>query len=141
MSLKLFAVLLALGASAYAVARAEPPLPAEKIAAGDTAAVPASIREKLRYSVGSVGTAIIGGSVRRSVVETEQSLNDMKKNLGKARGGDAIRAREAAIKVHQMDSAALENLRMARPIKAMKQSMEAKSLLQSVRRNLTSGVS
>jgi hypothetical protein len=141
MTWKMLVFLLAIGGGAYAVAQAEPPVPAEKIAAGDTAAVPASVREKLRYSVGSVGTAIVGGSVRRSVAETEQSLRDMKKTLKSARGADGTRAREAAIRVHQMDSAAYENLRMARPFKAMKQSMEAKSLLQAVRRNLTSGVS
>src|SRR5687768_9095981 len=50
-------------------------------AAGDSVMVDASMRERLRYSVGSVGTAIVGGSVRRSVAETEQSLKDMKKTI------------------------------------------------------------
>ena len=141
MSLKMIVFLLALGAGVYAVARAQPPVPAGAVAAGDSAAVVhVGMQEKLRYTVGSVGTAIVGGSVRRSVLETEQSLRDMRKTIKTARGADGARAREVAIKVRQMDSTAVENLRQGRPIKAMKQSMEAKSLLQAVRRNLTQGV-
>ena len=141
MSLKLLVFLLAIGAGVFAVARAQPPAPTGTVAAGDSVVVEASMREKLRYTVGSVGTAIVGGSVRRSVAETEQSLKDMKKTIKTARGADGHRAREVAIKVHQMDSAAYENLRQARPFKAMRQSMEAKSLLQAVRRSLSAGVS
>ncbi len=136
MSLKTIVFVLAVGAGAFAVARAEPPAPQ-----GEEAAITqATMGEKLRYSVGSVGVAIVGGSVRRSVLETEQTLRDMKKSIKTAKGADGVRAREVAIKVHQMDSAAYEHLRQARPFKAMRQSMEAKSLLQAVRRNLTSGV-
>ena len=140
MSLKLFVFLLAVGGGVYAVSRAQPPVPAEAIAAGDTVAVNAGMREKLRYSVGAVGTKIVGGSIQRSVLETEQTLRDMRNTIKMAKGSDGSRARSVAIKVRQMDSAAVENLRQGRPIKAMKQSMEAKSLLNAVRRNLTQGV-
>jgi hypothetical protein len=140
MSAKMLVFLVALGGGVYYVSRTQPPVSAEAMAAGDTTVVQAGMREKLRYSVGSVGTAIVGGSVRRSVIETEQTLNDMKKSIKNARGADGIRARTVAVKVHQMDSAAYENLRMGRPFKAMRQSMEAKSLLQAIRRSLTAGV-
>ena len=140
MSLKLLVFLMAVGAGVFAVARAQPPLPAEAIAAGDSVAVHVDMREKLRYSVGSVGTAIIGGSVRRSVAETEQTLRDLRKTIKTAKGADGTRAREVAIKVREMDSLAVENLRQGRPLKAMRQSMEAKSLLNAVRRKLTQGV-
>lgn len=141
MSAKMLLFVAALGGGVYYVSRAQPPVPAEALAAGgDSTAVNASMREKLRYSVGSLGTAIVGGSVRRSVAETEQTLSDMKKSIRNAKGGDGARARMVAIKVHQMDSAAYENLRMGRPLKAMRQSMEAKSLLQAIRRSLTAGV-
>jgi hypothetical protein len=140
MSLKLLVFLIAVGAGVFAVARAQPPVPAEAIAAGDSAAVHVGMGEKLRYSVGSVGTAIIGNSVRRSVAETEQTLRDLRKSIKSAKGADGTRAREVAIKVREMDSLAVENLRQGRPLKAMKQSMEAKSLLNAVRRKLTQGV-
>ena len=140
MSLKWAVFILAVGAGAFAVARAQPPAPAGASAADSTAVASVGMGEKFRYTVGSLGTKIIGGSIRRSVMETEQTLRDMKKTIKTAKGADGVRAREVATKIRQMDSVAVENLNQGRPIKAMRQSMEAKNLLQSVRRNLTQGV-
>jgi ribosome-binding protein aMBF1 (putative translation factor) len=137
MSLKWVVFALAVGGGAYAVARAEPPAPPGAVAGEPTQV---TMREKLRYSVGSVGVAIVGSSVRRSVVETEQTLKDMKVTIKNARGADGTRARDVAKKIHYMDSVAVEQLEQGRPIQAMKMSMEAKSLLSAVRSRLTRGV-
>jgi hypothetical protein len=142
MSLKWILLAAAAGAGFYAVSKAQPPVAtASASVTGDSVAVAdVTMGERFRYSVGSVGTAVVGGSIRRSVLETEQSLKDMSKAIKTAAGADGTRAREVALKIRYMDSVAVENLHQGRPIKAMRQSMEAKSLLNSIRRSLTQGV-
>ena len=141
MSLKWMLFMVAVGAAAYAVGQAEPPVPTATATAGDSIAhAGVSFGARLHYTVGSVGSAIVGGSVQKSVLENKQTLSDLSKAMKAARGADGIRAREIARKINYMDSLAIDNLYQGRPIKAMKQSVEAKSLLNAVRRNLTNGV-
>ena len=145
MSTKTLILMVAVGAGCYAVSRAQPPATTEDLAAaaaaGDTVVLAnVSFGDRFQYSVGSVGSAIVGSSVRKSVLETEQSLNDLRKAIKSAKGSDGVRARDLAKKIEHMDSAAVENLHYGRPIKAMKQSMEAKSLLNAVRTRLEQGV-
>jgi hypothetical protein len=140
MSIKVFILAMALGSGVYAVSKAEPPLPAGTMPSDSTALASVSFMDRLQYSVGSVGSAIVGSSVRKSVEDTEQSLADLRKAIKMAKGSDGVRARDVAKKIMYMDSAAVENLHQGHPIKAMKQSMEAKSLLNAVRRNLNQGV-
>jgi hypothetical protein len=133
--------LAAAAAGFYAVMQAEPPAAYAVGVGGDSTQVTdVSLKARFTYSIGSVGSAIVGTSVRRSVDETDQSLADMKNAIAAAKGGDGVRARELARKITYMDSVAIENLQQGRPIKAMRQSMEAKSLLNAVRRNLNQGV-
>lgn len=141
MSLKWLLILAAVGSAAYAVGQANPPVPTATASAGDSVALASvSFGARLQYSVGSVGSAIVGGSVQTSVLENKQTLRDLGKSMKMAKGSDGIRAREIAQKINYMDSLAIDNLYQGRPIKAMKQSMEAKSLLNAVRRNLNQGV-
>ena len=142
MSLKWLLLLTAVGAGAYAVGQAKPPVPtATTTSAGDTLAYASvSFGARLRYSVGSVGSAIVGSSVRQSVMENQQTLADLAKAIKAAKGGDGARAREIVRKINYMDSLAIENLYHGRPIRAVRQSIEAKSLINAVRRNLNQGV-
>lgn len=145
MSAKSLILLGVLGAGCYAVSKAQPPASPAEIAAaeaaGDTVvAAKVSFGDRFQYSVGSVGSAIVGGSVRKSVLETEQSLAELSKAIKNAKGSDGVRARDLVKKIEHMDSVAVENLHYGRPIKAMKQSMEAKSLLNAVRTRLKHGV-
>jgi len=136
MSIKVLILIVILGAGVFAVSRAEPPRPASAAAGDSTAYAQVTFGERFQYSVGSVGSAIVGTSVRRSVLETEQSLKDLRKAIKLAKGGDGIRANDIAKKISYMDSLAVDNLHQGHPIKAMKQSMEAKNLLNAVRHNL-----
>jgi hypothetical protein len=142
MSLKWLLILAAVGASAYAVGQAEPPVAAAATtSAGDSITMASvSFGARLQYSVGSVGSAIVGGSVQRSVLDNKQTLADLSKAVRAAKGSDGVRVREIVRKINYMDSLAIDNLYQGRPIKAMKQSMEAKSLLNAVRRNRNQGV-
>ena len=141
MSVKLLILVAALGAGVYAVSQAQPPVESSGGAAADSTAVQnVSFKARLNYSIGSVGSAIVGTSVRRNVEETQQSLHDMRKAINATGGSDGARARELARKITYMDSVAVENLHMGRPIKALKQTMEAKNLLNAVRVNLKQGV-
>lgn len=124
----------------YVVARAEPPVPTDAASGDSVAAANVSFADRFMYTIGSMGSAVVGSSVRKSVMETEQSLGDLKKALKTAKGGDGVRARDIAKKIMYMDSAAVESLHQGHPIRAMKQSMEAKSLLNGVRRYLNQGV-
>lgn len=137
MSYKTLLLLALLGTGFAVVYRAEPPLSPDALAAGDTASARhVSMLERLRYSVGSVGSAIIGSSIRKSALENRENLAEMRAALHAAKGSEGIRTRSMARKINYMDSLAVQNLYYGRPIKAMKQSMEAKSLLNDVRRNL-----
>ena len=139
--MKTILLLAAAGAGVWAVSRVQPPVPTGSTAATDSMAIAeVSLGAKFQYSVGAMTGAIIGGSIKKSVQETEQSLVDLRKEIKAAKGADGVRARDLAKKITHMDSAAVENLYQGRPIKAMKQSMEAKSLLNAVRTNLKIGV-
>ena len=141
MSTKWLLILAAVGAAAYAVGQAEPPVPAATASAGDSVVTAgATFGARLQYSVGSVGTAIVGGSVQKSVLDNKQALQDMGKAIKSAKGSDGVRARDIVRKINYMDSLAIDNLYQGRPIQAMKMSMESKSLLNAVRRNLNLGV-
>lgn len=135
-------LLLALvGVGFVVVARAEPPLSPEQVAAGDTAAVrDISMYERFRYSVGSVGSAIIASTIERSVEENRKTLHELRTELYSAKGSDGMRVRSMARKINYLDSLSMQNTYMGRPIKAMRQSMESKSLLNSVRKTLLLGV-
>ena len=140
MSGKMLFLLAAIGGGAYAVSRAEPPVPPGTTAADSIAYADISFGERFQYSMGSVGVAIFGGSIRKSVMETEQNLAELKGALKSAKGPDGVRARAAAKKIIFIDSVAVDNLHYGRPIKAMKQSMEARNLLNMVKRQLQQGV-
>ena len=122
---------VALGAGVVSVVRAEPP-----IEPGAAATATAGIGQRFRYSIGSVGTALVGGTVRRSVLNTERSLSDMAVALKRAGGSDGTRARSDVRKIRHADSLAVQHLYYARPVKAVKKAMEAKNLLNAVRENL-----
>jgi hypothetical protein len=141
MSTKWLLILAAVGAAAYAVGQAQPPAPTATASAGDSVVVAqVGFGARLQYSVGSVGSAIVGGSVQKSVLDNKQVIHDLGKAIKTAKGSDGVRAREIVRKINYMDSLAIDNLYQGRPIKAMKQSMESKSLLNAVRRNLNLGV-
>jgi hypothetical protein len=141
MSLKTLLLLALVGVGFVVVARAEPPLTPEQIAAGEIAAVrDVSMYERFRYTVGSVGSAIIASTVRRSVLENQETLQELRASLHAAKGPDGIRVRSMARKINYLDSLSVQNLYQGHPIKAMRQSMESKSLLNSVRKNLVLGV-
>jgi len=90
----------------------------------------------MHYGVGHFGSKIMGGSVRRMVNSTEQSLHDMRPAIKKATGGEGMRARKYAEKITKMDTTALNDLHMGHPVRAMRGAMEAQSLLASVRDNI-----
>ena len=141
MSVKMLLFMAAAGAGFMVVSRAQPPVPTSATTAADSLAIEdVSLGEKFQYSVGSATGKVVGGSIRKSVEETEASLLELKPAIKKAKGNDGVRARTTAQKIMYADSMALDNLYMGRPIKAMKQSMEAKSLLNVVRTNLKIGV-
>ena len=134
-------LLLALvGVGFVVVARAEPPLSPEQVAAGDTSVRDISMYERFRYSVGSVGSAIIASTIERSVEENRKTLHELRTELYSAKGSDGMRVRSMARKINYLDSLSMQNTYMGRPIKAMRQSMESKSLLNSVRKTLLLGV-
>jgi hypothetical protein len=140
MSVKALILIVALGGAIYFVARAEPPAQTTVVSGDSVVVAKVTFGDRLMYSIGSVGSAVVGSSVRKSVMDTEQSLADLKKAIKTAKGGDGVRARDLARKIMYMDSVAIESLHQGHPIKAMKQSVEAKSLLNSVRHNLKQGV-
>lgn len=135
MSLKWLLLIAAVGAGGWAVARTEPPTPLNETAA-DSLGAPVSMSARLQYSVGSVGSALVAGTVRRNVMQTEITLAGMGKAIKESKGSDGMRAREIARKIKHVDSLAVEHLYYGRPIKAVRHTMEAKSLLNAVKRNL-----
>ena len=126
----IFLVLVAV--AGYTLTRATPPVPAGARAEGSATAGPAGIGARFEYGLGALGSKILGNTVRSMVAETEQALGDMAPSIKAARKGD-VRPRKFAREVVVMDSLALENLRMGKPIEAMRSAMNAKSVLNSVR--------
>ena len=141
MKLKTLLLLALIGVGFVVVARAEPPIPASELAAGDSAAVrEVTMYERFRYTVGSVGSAVVASSIRSSVLENQETLQELKGALHSAKGSDGIRVRSMARQINYLDSLSIQNLYEGRPIKAMRQSMESKSLLNSIRKSLVLGV-
>lgn len=133
MSMKMVAVVAALGAAGWALSRNPVPVPPNATAADSAAVSQAGIGARMAYGIGMLGSKIVNSSVRNTVYETETSLKDLHAGIKNTRGGDGQRAKNYAAKVVQMDSIALVDLQYGRPIKAVKASMEAKSLLGAVR--------
>ncbi len=141
MKLKTLLLLALIGVGFVVVARAEPPISSSELAAGDSAAVrEISMYERFRYTVGSVGSAIVASSIRSSVLENQETLQELKSALHSAKGNDGIRVRSMARQINYLDSLSVQNLYEGRPIKAMRQSMESKGLLNSIRKSLVLGV-
>lgn len=122
-----------LAASGYALQRTAPPIPMDATAADSAAVSQAGVGSRFQYGVGSVGSWMVGGTVRGMANETEQTLLDLKGPIKSARGGEGDRARKTAVKAEAMNNAALEDLRLGRPIKAVRGAMEAASLVGAVR--------
>ena len=129
-----FIGILAYGA--YALTRNTPPTPPNASEAEIAAATHAGIGARFNYGVGNVGVHLMGGTVRGMVNETQQSLSDMHTAIKNAKGPDGMRAQQYSKKIVQMDSAAISELEIGKPIQAARIAMEAKSLLNSVRQNL-----
>lgn len=127
-------------AAGYALTRSAPPAPPGATAADSVAVSQAGFGARFQYGLGALGSKMVGGSVRGSVDETEQTLRDMSAAIKKARGGDAIRAQQYAKKVVVKDSSALSDLHLGRPVSAIRNAMEAKSLLNAVRQQIERGV-
>ena len=124
-------------ACGYALTRNPPPIPPGSTAADTVAISQAGYGARLKYGIGSFGSALMGRSVRNTIAETEQSLKDLKPAIKATRGPDGVRAIEFAAKVTRIDSVALIDLQYGHPIKAAKAAMEAKSILGAVRSQVT----
>lgn len=120
-------------ACGYALTRTVPPVAPGASAADSAAVAHAGVGARFEYGLGAVGSRIVGNSVRGAVDQTQQSLADMRAAIKATKGSDGVRAQKYAQEVVQMDSMALVSLELGQPLKAMKASMEAKSLLNSVR--------
>jgi len=136
MSLKTLLFLAIIGAGAYALTRATPPLPPKATAADSARVATASLGMRFHYGVGHLGSKIVGGSVRGMVDETQTTLNDMRSAIRGAKGPDGARAQQYAKKIMQMDSVVMNDLAYGRPIDAVKGALEAKSLLNAVRQQI-----
>jgi hypothetical protein len=95
-----------------------------------------SIPARAQYGVGSAGTFVVGGVVRKLHTGTDQELRDMSTALKKKRGRDGDTAREAAATAWKLDSTSLEALSSAKPILAMNSAMKARNFVEVARTNL-----
>jgi hypothetical protein len=136
MSGKTLIVLAVIGLCGYALTREARPAPPGASAADSAAYAQAGIGARFSYGLGKLGSKIVGGSVTDMVTANEQALKEMKGDIRKAKGGEGIRARKFAEKVALMDSTATVDLRLGRPVKAVRGAMEAKNLLNAVRQQL-----
>lgn len=136
MSIKSVVLLGLLAFGAYSLQRATPPAPPGATAEDSAAVAKAGVGARFHYGIGHLGSKIMGGSVRRMVHGTEQTLQDMRPGIKKAVGGDGLRARKFSAKIVVMDSTALTDLRLGHPVRAFRGAMEAQSLLASVRDNI-----
>jgi hypothetical protein len=125
-----------LAGSGYMLSRTPPPIPPGATAADSAAIAQAGVGARFQYGVGALVCKLIGGTVHRVVDETDTSLKDMRIALKKATGGEGLRAVKTSKRIVQMDSSALFHLEYGHPIKAVRDAMEAKSLVNSVRINL-----
>lgn len=139
MSGKTLIFLALVGAAGYALTRARPPVPPTATAADSVAISQAGIGARFQYGIGALGAKMVGGSVRGSVEETEAALLALRPGIKKARGGDAARAVLYAKKIVVMDSTALEDLYYGRPVSAVRNAMEGKSLLNAVHEQIVRG--
>lgn len=136
MSGKTLVFLALVAAAGYGLSRHTPPPPPNATAADSAAVMNAGIGDRFSYGVGRVGSKMVAKLVTGMVTTTEQSLTDMRPGIKKARGGDAIRAKEFAGRVTAADSSATVNLQYGRPIKAIQDAMAAKDLLNAVRQQV-----
>ena len=137
MSGKTLIVLGVVVACGYALTRNPPPIPPGSTPEDSAAIAQAGFGDRLKYGIGSFGSALMGRSVRNTIIETEQSLQDLRPAIKATRGPDGARAIAFAAKVTKIDSVALLDLEYGRPIRAAKAAMEAKSILGAVRSQVT----
>lgn len=133
MSGKMLVFLAVIGSSGYALQRAAPPVPPDATAADSVAIAQAGVGARFQYGMGSLGSKLVGNTVRGMVDKTEQTLLDLRQPIKTAKGGEGERARKIAKKIELMDSIARMDLQYGRPIKAMRGAMEAQSLVNGVR--------
>lgn len=133
MSGKMLVFLAVIGGSGYALQRAAPPVPPDATAADSAAISQAGVGARFQYGMGSLGSKLLGNTVRGMVAETEQTLLDLRQPIKTAKGGEGERARKLAKKITVMDSTAIIDLQYGRPIKAVQGAMEAKSLVNGIR--------
>lgn len=115
--------------------RAPPALAGDEIVTEEVSFVK-SIPARARYGIGSAGTFVIGGIVRKMHTRTEKELKDMTTALKKKWGRDGDTARKAAAKAWELDSTSLAALEAAHPILAMNSAMKARNFAQVARSNL-----
>lgn len=121
------------GLAGYSLTRAHPPVAPGATAADSAAVAQAGIGARFQYGLGAFGSKIVGTSVRSMVGGTEQSLKDMSAAIKSSKAHGGARAQDYAKKTMKLDSVALIQLQMGHPVKAMKNAMDAKSMLESVR--------
>ena len=131
MSTKAALSLVAIAALAYGLLHRAPPT----MEAANTPFVK-SIPARAHYGLGSAGTFVIGGVVRKMHAGTEKELKDMTSALKKKRGRDGDTARDAAATAWKLDSTSMDALNTARPVLAMNSAMKAKNFVEVARTNL-----
>jgi hypothetical protein len=129
-----------LAGGGYLLTRTPPPVPPGITSADSAAIAEAGVGARFHYGVGALVCRMLSGTVHRMVDETEASLKEMRGPLKKATGGEGLRAVKTSKRIVQMDSSALFQLEYGHPIKAVRDAMEAKSLVNSVRANLKLGI-
>lgn len=129
-----------LAGGGYMLTRTPPPIPPGLAAADSLAIAEAGIGARFQYGVGALVCKMVSGTVHRMVDDSEASLHEMRGALKKATGGEGMRAVKTSKRIVQMDSSALFHLEYGHPIKAVRDAMEAKSLVNSVRANLKFGI-
>jgi len=139
MSKKGLIFLALVAAAGFALTRQKPPLPDHATAADSVANAEAGYGVRFKYGLGALGAKMVGNTVRKGVAETELALKQMAPAVKKARGGDAMRAKEYSKRIVTRDSAALEDLRFGRPVSAVRNYMEAKNLVNAVREQTKRG--
>jgi hypothetical protein len=136
MSGKSIVVLAALAFAGWHLTRTNPPVHAGASAADSAAVAKAGFGARFEYGIGMLGGKVMGGVVRGNVSANEQTLKDLKVALKNSKGPDGDRARKFSLKVIEMDKKAMDDLQYGHPIRAMRGSMEAKSVLNAVREQL-----
>ena len=95
-----------------------------------------SIPARAQYGLGTAGTFMVGGIVRKMHAGTDQELKELTPELKKKGGRDGTTARDAARIARQLDATSLDALEKARPILAMNSAMKARNFVEVARGNL-----